>query len=486
MARASTRIGRTLCAGVVACAALSACDSLFGIDVYPAGANDGGGTDSSIPVDATSDTGAESASPEGATPDAAVDSSVPVPDATTDAPLDATTDGADEGAPDGATDAPDEHVTIGCTPNCNPGDVQCVGGQLQSCAYSGGCFKWAPPVSCGAGETCWGSPGDNDAYCCAGGPDVCAPSCQGLVIDAGPSRDGCGPMGQTSCCTTLPVTGGTFYRSYDGVTNTDMTSPAKITDFDLDAYEVTVGRFRNFVIAWDNGFRPADGSGLHSHLNGGQGLVDSSGQALYEPGWNKNWSTSGNLGAITMQGDWDTLFQRSSCGTDATWTVSPGPNENKPINCVDWYMAYAFCIWDGGFLPSEAEWNYAAAGGGGSSGQRVYAWSSPSTSETIDCTYATYGTCSTGPQVAGLLPKGNGRYGQSDLTGNEWEWTLDYFASYVTPCQDCAYTSSTAAGQRTIRGESFSYTANQLYVANRDNDDPTVVYAYDGFRCARP
>ena len=59
---------------------------------------------------------------------------------------------------------------------------------------------------------------------------------------------------------------------------------------------------------------------------------------------------------------------------------------------MNWFESYAFCIWDGGFLASEAEWNYAAAGG---SEQRYYPWSSPATSTTIDGTYAVFFTSST-------------------------------------------------------------------------------------------
>jgi sulfatase modifying factor 1 len=439
--------------------ALVGCDALFGIQTYPDETGESGAVDASVGTEASAEAAQEA-------PADVLDGSVEATVADTTTPRDAT-------LADGPPDALIEAGPTECNPECAPAASRCVGNSLQSCNPVDGCFLWSTPVACATAQACWQA---NTAYCCAGGSDVCAPSCQGTIFDASPGI-GCGPSGTESCCASLPVTGGTFDRSYDGVTDTDMTSPATVSDFTLDTYEVTVARFRQFVEGWANGWRPAAGSGIHTHLNGGKGLADSSHPGSFETGWNPSW-TSTQLDTLTA---WT---QALDCGTFSTWSIDPAGRENLPINCVDWYMAYSFCIWDGGFLPSEAEWNYAAAGGGASDGQRVYAWSSPSTSETIDCTYAAYGSCAaTSPVAAGLLFKGNGKYGQADLTGNVWEWNLDAFSAYVTPCHDCAYLTDT--GQRTIRGESFSYPANNLYVATRGNDDPTDLYAYDGIRCAR-
>jgi formylglycine-generating enzyme required for sulfatase activity len=292
----------------------------------------------------------------------------------------------------------------------------------------------------------------------------------------------CGPNRDESCCTSLPVDGGMYLRSYDGVSNHDPSSPATVSAFALDKYEVTVGRFRRFVDAWDHGWVPRGvGAGVHTHLNTGKGLVDSSGDGgTYEPGWRSGWNVSLPLAPATSV-DW-----KLYCDPKATWTTSPDANEDLPINCVDWYRAYAFCIWDGGFLPSEAEWDYAAAGGGGADGQRVYAWSSPPTSPTIDCTHANYQPCGGAPLAVGASIQGAGKWGQLDLTGNVWEWTLDYKAAYVTPCTDCAYLAVPGAtAGRTLRGASWDYPANNSYVANRDGLDPTIGYSNDGIRCAR-
>jgi len=113
-------------------------------------------------------------------------------------------------------------------------------------------------------------------------------------------------------------------------------------------------------------------------------------------------------------------------------------------------------------LPTEAEWNYAAAGG---SEQRFYPWSDPFPpgSETIDGTYAAYGCLTDGsPQndcaftdilpVGSRSPKGDGRWGQADLGGNMDEWNLDYGNfTYPMPRNDCANLIS-AYGRRTRGG----------------------------------
>ncbi len=162
------------------------------------------------------------------------------------------------------------------------------------------------------------------------------------------------------------MTGGTYYCTYTspGTGPSGEADPATISTFSLDKYLVTVGRFRQFVAAWNDGYLPAEGSGIHTHLNGGLGLVNAGatsadGGVEYETGWDAvNWNNTGDVDPTTAN-------LTSGCGGDAyaTWTDTPGSQENLPISCVTWYEAYAFCIWDGGFLPSAAEWEYAAAGG---------------------------------------------------------------------------------------------------------------------------
>jgi formylglycine-generating enzyme required for sulfatase activity len=247
----------------------------------------------------------------------------------------------------------------------------------------------------------------------------------------------------------------------------------------MDKYEVTVGRFRKFVAAWVGGWRPAAGAGKHTHLNRGSGLAATGGG--YEAGWDTAWSS--NL-ATTASG-WDTNLMQSA--PFQTWTSSPGTQENRPINDVTWFEAYAFCIWDGGFLPSEAEWNYAAAGG---SEQRQYPWSNPPTSPIIDCSYAKFNHgqhCSaTHPNNVGAnSPKGDGKWGQSDLAGNVLEWTLDWNDyAYRNPCTNCV--NLTAAHGRVVRGGSWNdVCSSHLSAAFRNYGTPSVHNVNHGVRCAR-
>lgn len=139
-------------------------------------------------------------------------------------------------------------------------------------------------------------------------------------------------------------------------------APATVSDSRLDKYEVTVGRFRRYMEAIVKGWRPANGDGKHTHLNGGRGLVNAA-TGDFETGWNTEWVKSYQSNLDTWSGS---LYY---CG--AAWSESPGEHENRPILCQGCESAYSFCIWDGGFLPTEAEWNYAAAGG---DEQRRYPW----------------------------------------------------------------------------------------------------------------
>jgi formylglycine-generating enzyme required for sulfatase activity len=299
----------------------------------------------------------------------------------------------------------------------------------------------------------------------------------------------CGPCDE-SCCRSIEVTGGSFYRTYtnSGEGPTGEGDLASVSGLRIDKYLVTVGRFRQFVRAWQGGYVPEVGSGKHTHLNGGQGLAAAGVPGTYEPGWvstGDSWLnlTDANLACV------------GPAFNSPTWTDAPGSQENLPINCVDWWEAYAFCIWDGAFLPSEAELGYVEAGG---SEQRQYPWGTiaPGTEnryaifgydQNMDCHYPSPGgACSGVANLAavGAASAGAGRWSQLDLAGDVGEWALDWFAMpYIDPCADCGDFSE--ASLRTIRGGAYYLGASDLAPWFRDGRYPPGRNGDVGFRCAR-
>ncbi len=317
--------------------------------------------------------------------------------------------------------------------------------------------------------------GDAGAMC-AGDSGSPPPSC----APGGPGMSDCGSC-MESCCSSLNVTGGTYDRTYSIVDGgqSGEADPATVSTLRLDTYEVTVGRFRQFVGAWNGGagWTPPAGAGKHAYLNGGSGLSATGG------GYEQGWDPSGDSN-IAPTG------AHLSCDSYATWTSSAGDHERLPINCLNWWEAYAFCIWDGGFLPSEAEWEYAAAGGGQ---QREYPWGStdPGTNnryEIYSCNYpSSSGHCTSVINIApvGTAAGGWGFWGQLDLAGNVEEWTLDYYVvPYAAgPCTDCAYL--TTARLHAARGGNFLEARANLLPPYRDAAPPTLRSGYFGVRCAR-
>jgi formylglycine-generating enzyme required for sulfatase activity len=261
------------------------------------------------------------------------------------------------------------------------------------------------------------------------------------------------------------------FHGTDAPTNDGYSYKATVSGYSLDRFEVTVGRFRRFVEAYDDllalGLLP-EGAGANPNV------------AAPAPGtgWRKEWEKN-----LPASRDKMVSYLLSGSGLDPIYTPAPGEKETSPI-MVDWYLAFAFCVWDGGRLPTEAEWEMAASNG---AAQTRYPWgdSSP-TSELAHFSASMVFH----PTSVGSQPLGSNLLGHRDLAGNVSEWVLDAFAPYPNADRtdyanvtfhDSKFDKDHSSNIRVFRGGTFFTPASYLTASSRNAGDPST----SGMRCAR-
>jgi formylglycine-generating enzyme required for sulfatase activity len=170
------------------------------------------------------------------------------------------------------------------------------------------------------------------------------------------------------------------------------------------------------------------------------------------------------------------------------WVSGSYPEDkgDHPVAFVTWHAAQAFCRWDGGRLPTEAEWEYAARDGD----DREFPWGN----ELPSPDWANYGASGLGKTapVGGYPPTSAGLH---DMAGNVWEWIFDAWEpTYsgeprVDPIVGGPVLDGSTAdvrGRRVIRGGSYGGAVVNLRTRWRDSHEVTNATDFVGFRCVYP
>jgi eukaryotic-like serine/threonine-protein kinase len=137
---------------------------------------------------------------------------------------------------------------------------------------------------------------------------------------------------------------------------------------------------------------------------------------------------------------------------------------DHPANCISWQSASAYCTWVHKRLPTEAEWEYAAAG----NERRKSPWGKADLPK-----IEWKGTAVAGGDATRATP-----LGIFDLGSNVGEWVSDWYAPYTS--EELVNPKGAAEGDRRVVRGSTSL------VVERRGEKPARVHPRIGFRCATP
>ena len=252
----------------------------------------------------------------------------------------------------------------------------------------------------------------------------------------------------------VSVPGGTTrIGSDDGLPHERPRFDANVAPFFLDRSPVTVAQFRDFVEATD-----------------------------YET----EAERFGNAGVL--------VGERWQMVDGAAWAHPLGPSEpaapdDHPVTQVSWNDAAAFCSWAGKRLPTEVEWEHAARGA--TNAPNRYAWGDSLEdadgyhANTWTGTFPVRNTAADGFRLTSPVGHfGATPLGLTDMGGNVWEWTADWYRSYAD--RDAPFTP-TAESERVQRGGSFLCHESYCHgyrVSARSHSTPETSLFHVGFRCA--
>jgi iron(II)-dependent oxidoreductase len=174
-------------------------------------------------------------------------------------------------------------------------------------------------------------------------------------------------------------------------------------------------------------------------------------------------------------------------GPDGTRTrfgvVEPLPPD-EPVQHVTFFEAEAYAAWAGARLPTEMEWEKAAAWDPATGHRRRFPWGSAEPTPAL----ANLGGGALRPAPVGAYPAGASAYGVEQLMGDVWEWTSSPFRPWpgFRPMLYATYSAPFFDGDyRVLRGGSWGVATSVLRPSFRNWDHPIRRQIFSGIRLVR-
>jgi iron(II)-dependent oxidoreductase len=155
--------------------------------------------------------------------------------------------------------------------------------------------------------------------------------------------------------------------------------------------------------------------------------------------------------------------------------------DHLPVFHVNGFEAEAFCRWAGRRLPTEAEWELAAADAG--TRKRTYPWGNTPPREA----QANLDLRRTGPVPVSAFPAGDSAGGCRQMLGNVWEWTATTFGPYpgFSPDPYKEYSEPWFGTHKVLRGGCFATRSRMIRNTYRNFYTPDRRDVLAGFRTCR-